>query len=425
MPDRGLQLNEWLARLETYSPHEIDLGLERVQLMLQRLALTLPATVIHVAGTNGKGSSVAMLDACLRTTGDCVGSYTSPHLLRFNERIRVNGVEATDDEIVAAFEVVEARRDGVPLTYFEFGTLAALVIFAERSVDVAILEVGLGGRLDAVNAIEPSVSLITNVALDHCDWLGDNVEAIAAEKAGVMRSEKPAVFAAADLPRAITAKAESVGAELFVGNRDYRWSVEDGTWSWQFDDLALDGLERPSLPGDMQVQNAAGTLMVLAAAGFDHLLEVGLINSVLTRLELPGRAQTVADRFVVDVAHNPAAATALADAVGRIGTGRAAVTILGMLDDKDVSGVVTELDALTDHWIAVGVDSPRAFQAEELARQVANATDRPCWIAASMDQAIARATEISETWETILITGSFYTVGAALVILAAAGNEHG
>lgn len=425
MPDKGLQLNEWLARLETYSPHEIDLGLERVQVMLQRLKLATPATVIHVAGTNGKGSSVAMLDACLRTTDHCVGSYTSPHLRRFNERIRVDGVEASDDEIVAAFEVVEAQRDGMPLTYFEFGTLAALVVFAQRSVDVAILEVGLGGRLDAVNAVEPSVSLITSVALDHCEWLGDNVEAIAAEKAGVMRSGKPAVFAAADLPQAIKAKAEAIGAELFVSNRDYQWSVANGTWSWQFGGVALAGLERPSLPGDIQVQNAAGVLMVLAAAGFEQLLDVGLINSVLTRLELAGRAQTVAERFVVDVAHNPAAAAALADAIGEIGTGCAAVTILGMLNDKDVGGVVTELDELTEHWIAVGVDSPRAFAADELARQVANATDRPCWIAASMEQAISRAVEICKPRETILITGSFYTVEAALVILAAAGDEHG
>ena len=202
-----MQLDEWLARLETYSPQEIDLGLERVELLLDRLALDLPNTVIHVAGTNGKGSSVALLEALLRTTGKRVGCYTSPHLNRYNERIRVDGCDVADSEIIAAFEEVEARRQDVPLTYFEFGTLAALLVFAEQQVDIAVLEVGLGGRLDAVNAVEPTASLITNISLDHCDWLGNNVEDIAREKAGIMRSNKPVVFAAPDMPKAIASEA--------------------------------------------------------------------------------------------------------------------------------------------------------------------------------------------------------------------------
>ncbi len=425
MPDSGLQLNEWLARLESFSPHEIDLGLDRVHSMLQRLALRMPETIISVAGTNGKGSSVAMLESLLRSTGRRIGCYTSPHLQRYNERVRVDGADASDAEIVAAFEAVEARRDGLPLTYFEFGTLATLVIFARQSVEIAILEIGLGGRLDAVNAVEPAAGLITSIALDHCDWLGDTVEAIAAEKAGIMRPGKPVVFAAPDMPQAIVDTANAVDARLLAATRDYQWTVQDDYWSWQYGEQSLARLERPALQGSIQVQNAAGVLTLLAAMGYSELLDEATVNAAFGRLQVAGRAQQLAGRYLLDVAHNPAAAKALATTIAAGRTGRSAVTILGMLNDKDVAGVVAELDPLTDHWITVTADSPRALPASELGRQVANATDRPVWVADSMEAAIDRATEISAAPAQILVTGSFYTVGMALVILAAAGNEHG
>lgn len=425
MPNSGLQLDEWLARLESYSPHEIELGLDRVQSMLARLSLPMPEVVIHVAGTNGKGSSVAMLEALLLTTGKTVGCYTSPHLLRYNERVRVAGTEVSDADLVEAFAEVEAHRGQLPLTYFEYGTLAAMALFAKQAVEIAILEVGLGGRLDAVNAVEPTACLITNIALDHCDWLGDNVEVIGAEKAGIMRPGKPVVFAAAEMPQSILDAAHAVGADLIAAARDYSWSVHSDSWSWQFADYSLPTLRRPALAGDIQLQNAAGVLALLATAGFDDLLQANVVDVALASATLPGRAQWVDDRFVLDVAHNPAAATALVSTVIGTGRGRAGATVLGMLDDKDVASVVAALDPLTDHWIAVTADSPRAFAADELARQVANATDRPCWIADSMSAAIDRAIEVSAADDLILITGSFYTVGAALVILAAAGDKHG
>lgn len=425
MPDSGLQLDEWLARLESFSPREIDLGLDRVHSMLQRLALRMPETIISVAGTNGKGSSVAMLESLLRSTGRRIGCYTSPHLQRYNERVRIDGADASDAEIIAAFEAVEARRDGLPLTYFEFGTLATLVIFARQSVEIAILEIGLGGRLDAVNAVEPAAGLITSIALDHCDWLGDTVEAIAAEKAGIMRPGKPVVFAAPDMPQAIVDTARAVDARLLAATRDYQWTVEDDYWSWQYGEQSLARLERPALQGSIQVQNAAGVLTLLAAMGYSEVLDEATVNAAFGRLQVAGRAQQLAGRYLLDVAHNPAAAKALATTIAARGTGRSAVTILGMLNDKDVAGVVAELDPLTDHWVAVTADSPRALPAAELGRQVANATDRPVWVADSMEAAIDRATEISATPAQILVTGSFYTVGMALVILAAAGNEHG
>jgi dihydrofolate synthase/folylpolyglutamate synthase len=366
-----------------------------------------------------------MLEALLLTTGKTVGCYTSPHLLRYNERVRVAGSEVSDSELIAAFADVEEHRSGLPLTYFEFGTLAALVLFASQSVDIAVLEVGLGGRLDAVNAVEPTACLITNIALDHCEWLGDNVELIGAEKAGIMRAGKPVVFAAEQMPQSIVATAKSKGARLIAAGRDYEWSLHGDGWSWQLAGLSLPSLQRPGMAGEFQLQNAAGVLALLAVAGFEDLLQAKRIDAALASVALPGRAQLVDDRFILDVAHNPAAAVALAKALAATGTGRVSATIIGMLDDKDVAGVSELLDPLTDHWIAVKADSPRAFAADELARQIANATDRPCWIADSMSAAIDRASEVSAASDVILITGSFYTVAAALVILAAAGDKHG
>ena len=203
MSTAAVALSDWLAKLETISSREIDLSLERVVRVLERLALPIAARVFHIAGTNGKGSTVAMLESLLRHNGFRVGCYTSPHILRYNERIRIDGVEVADEEIIAAFEQIEALREDEALTYFEFGTLAALVVFAKAGVDTLVLEVGMGGRLDAVNAVEPTAGIITNIALDHCEWLGDNIAAIAVEKAGIMRRDKPVIFSAREIPPAI------------------------------------------------------------------------------------------------------------------------------------------------------------------------------------------------------------------------------
>jgi len=248
MNDAGTPLAAWLTRLESLSAREIDLGLERVEQVLDRLQLELPKTVLHVAGTNGKGSCVAMLEGVLRRTGGSVGCYTSPHVFRYNERIRVDGTEAGDETIVGAFERIEAVRDDVPLTYFENGTLAALVVFAEQGVDIAILEVGMGGRLDAVNAIEPDAGLITNVSLDHCDWLGEDIESIAFEKAGIMRAGKPVVFGDRVVPAAITRHAANIEAGLIRAGEDYDWSASATSWEWRGASHELTGLELPALP---------------------------------------------------------------------------------------------------------------------------------------------------------------------------------
>jgi dihydrofolate synthase/folylpolyglutamate synthase len=420
MSPPGLSLPEWLRRLETLSPKEIDLGLERVAEVLGRMALERPARIVLVGGTNGKGSSVEMLRALLAGNG-VVGTYTSPHVLRYNERIAVDGRAAADADIVAAFERVEAARGDVTLTYFEFGTLAALAVFEAAGVDTAILEVGLGGRLDAVNVVDPDASLITNVSLDHCEWLGHDVESIGREKAGIMRAGKPAVFADADMPASVAAHAEQVGAHLLRAGRDFRWSAaDDGRWSWHGQNVALSGLVAPALLGPVQRQNAAGVLALLEALGLKALLRLEHVNRALGSLRLPGRMQVVENeqRWLFDVAHNPGAAVALAASLQQHGP-LPAVAIVGVLDDKDVEGIVGRLSALVGDWIAVTAASPRAIEAAELARRVANATGKACLVASRPEDAIANARAMAGAGGSVLVTGSFFTVGPFLERLSA------
>jgi dihydrofolate synthase/folylpolyglutamate synthase len=397
----GSSLPDWLTWLETLSPKEIDLGLERVQVVLDRLSLPLPEHVLLIAGTNGKGSSVAMADALLRAADYRVGAFTSPHIIDYNERIRVQGRYSDDAEIVAAFERIEAVREDVPLTYFEYGTLAAMVLFAEASLDVWILEVGLGGRLDATNVIDPTGVLVTNVSLDHCDWLGKDIETIAAEKAGVMRGGRPAVFGAELVPQAIIDHAEKIGARLLLRGRDY----------------SLDSVPQPGLRGEYQVGNAAAVIALLNAAGLEAATSEDLVATVLPTVRVTGRSQSIRQdgiEWLLDVAHNPAAAAALAGMLAVDAHSGATHAIVGMLDDKDIEGSVQALNEQVDHWIAVTADSHRAVPAEELARRIANACGRPCRIEDSLPEAMESVRRDASINDRILISGSFYLVGPAL-----------
>ncbi len=400
----GSPLSAWLSWLETLSPNEIELGLERVQVVLDRLDLATPEHVLLIAGTNGKGSSVAMTAALLRAAGYRIGVYTSPHIIDYNERIVVDESPVADAGIVAAFERIEAVRDGVPLTYFEYGTLAAFVVFADAKLDAWILEVGMGGRLDATNVIDPTAALITNVALDHCAWLGNDVETIAAEKAGVMRPGIPVVFGGTEVPQAILDHAAAIGARLILRDRDY----------------SLDGVPQPGLAGDFQVGNAAAVIALLDAAGLDAAVDRELVAHVLPAVRLTGRGQRViADgiEWLFDVAHNPAAARQLATLLAAGERGGKTIALLAMLDDKDIEGVVTALDARVDLWVATTAESHRALAADELARRVANATDRPCLIAESLDEALEAVRGEAAPADRILVTGSFYIVGPVLQAL--------
>ena len=394
----GSPLSAWLAWLETLHPNEIELGLERTRTVLERLELERPDHVLLIAGTNGKGSSVAMAAALLSAAGLRVGAYTSPHIIDYNERIAVSpqidrgsgssrdsGLKALpqpvpDDAIIAAFERIEAVRDGIPLTYFEYGTLAAAVVFSDARLDAWILEVGMGGRLDATNTIEPTAALITNVALDHCDWLGEDVETIAMEKAGVMRAGIPVVYGGLEPPRAILRQAQDIGARLLLRGRDFD----------------ADGVPRPGLAGDIQVDNAA---------------------AVIALLEIPGRGQRVAidgTRWLLDVAHNPAAAEVLASTLSGDGHGGQTIAIVGMLADKDVEGAVAALDGQVSLWIATTAQGGRAIEAPELGRRIANATNRPCLVAGTIDEAMESAQREAAGNDRILVTGSFYVVGPVL-----------
>ncbi len=417
MHPAGSPLTDWLTRLETLSPHEIDLGLERVHEVLGRLKLKTPQFVLHIAGTNGKGSSVAMLQSLLVESGVSVGAYTSPHMFRYNERICIDGVQASDEQIVAAFERIDAVRGDVPLTYFEFGTVAAIVVFEQAGVDAAILEVGMGGRLDAVNAVEPGAGLITNVSLDHCDWLGNDIDSIAFEKAGIMRDGKPVVYGAVDVPASLVEHASDIGADMIVAGRDYTWSTAaDGSWSWQGRSTQLSSLKRPSLAGDFQIDNAAGVLALAEAAGFGSFLQTDVVDTAFTRLRLDGRLQIIRAEveWLLDVAHNPAAAGVLASSLRARAVNGNTIAIVAMLDDKDVAGMITPLQDIVDHWIAVTADNPRAIEAGELARQIANLNNAACLSADSLQQAMDSARALATSEDRILVTGSFYVVGPAL-----------
>lgn len=412
-------LNDWLGWLETLSPTEIDLGLDRVEEVLGRLQPSRPGRVIHVAGTNGKGSSVAMLEALFINSGERVGAYTSPHLNDYNERIRMNGVPVSDEEIIAAFECVEAARQNVPLTYFEFGTLAALVAFETNKADTIILEVGMGGRLDAVNAIEPDAGIITNVSLDHCDWLGEDIESIAAEKAGIMRKDKPFVFGAPDAPNAILTAAEKIGADLCRRGKDFDYAAESdpsGTWAWSGRRSKLSSLGMPALAGKFQLQNASAVLALIEAMRLDELLDRQVINKAFGQLELAGRCQLFqTDRqWLLDVAHNAAAATALSDFLADIAPGGRIIAISGMLREKDLGGIVSPLLEFVDTWVAVRAESARALAARELAAGIANLCDKPCLVADSLSDAMQYACSRATAKDLILVSGSFYVVGPAL-----------
>ena len=418
----GSPLSDWLTWLETLSPKEIDLGLERVQSVLERLSLELPSHVLLIAGTNGKGSSVAMTEALLSAAGYRVGAFTSPHVIRYNERIAVDGVAASDEQIIAAFERVEASRHDAPLTYFEYGTLAAMVVFAASRLDVWVLEIGMGGRLDASNAIEPTASLITNVSLDHCDWLGEDIETIAFEKAGVMRKGVPTVFGSPDVPKSVLQHAKSIGAELLLAGRDFSYEHSgEGVWDWTGRAARRSSLGAPGLQGEFQVSNAAAVLALLEAAGLSNALDTALLNRVLPKLQLAGRMQTfraAGTNWLLDVAHNPAAATVLAEVLAAREAVGKTWAIVALLDDKDVEGIVAPLNRQVDHWIAVTASSPRAVEVSELARRIANYCDRPCRISDSLDDAMEYAQQSASENDRILLTGSFYLVGPALLKLA-------
>jgi dihydrofolate synthase/folylpolyglutamate synthase len=368
-PDSTATLAEWLAYLEALHHKPIELGLDRVREVARLLGLKLPGIKITVGGTNGKGSTCAMLEAILLAAGYTVGLYTSPHLIDFNERIRVNGELATDSQIVAQFEAIETARRHVSLSYFEYTTLAALLLFEQQRLNVVVLEVGLGGRLDAVNMVDADCSIVTSVDIDHTEWLGDTREKIGWEKAHIFRPGKPAICADPVPPQTLVDYAAGIGADFWRFGKDFNYSGDRLQWAYAGRDRRRTGLGYPALRGANQLLNASAALAALDALGDKLVIPQQAVRLGLSQAALPGRLQILPGlpTIVLDVAHNPHAAAALGQNLDGMAHYPYTHAVVGMLKDKDIPGVISKLATRVDHWYCAGLGGPRGTDGETLA----------------------------------------------------------
>ncbi|BAL25403.1 bifunctional tetrahydrofolate synthase/dihydrofolate synthase [Azoarcus sp. KH32C] len=411
-------LSGWLELLESRHAQFIQLGLERVLQVRDALKSVSDAVVITVGGTNGKGSTCAMLEAILLAAGYRVGCYTSPHLVRYNERVRINGVELSDERLVEGFAAVEAVRGAVPLTYFEHGTLAAWHCFCREPLDVLILEVGLGGRLDAVNAIDPDCAIVTGVAMDHMDYLGDTREKIGFEKAGIFRSERPAICSDPLPPASLVAHAREIRADLRLVTEDFGFSGDRTQWVWwSRSGTRRGGLAYPALRGANQLLNASAVMMALETLRNRIPVSMQAVRQGMMLVELPGRFQVLPGKpsVVLDVAHNPQAAGVLSENLSNMGFFPETWAVLGMLADKDVEGVVRLIQDRVDHWLVTSLPGSRGLTADALAERMRAAGvkgdvrcfDRPA-------EAFSEAKQCAQEGDRIVVFGSFLTVADVL-----------
>jgi len=420
MPRRD-SLAEWLEYIERVHPKSIELGLDRVLEVKARLGLAFAGTIVTVAGTNGKGSTCAMLESILGAAGYRVGLYTSPHLLSYNERVRVGGRPVDDAALCAAFERVEASRQGVPLTYFEFGTLAAWVVFAGLPLDALILEVGMGGRLDAVNAFDSDCAVLTGVAIDHTDYLGETREAIGREKAGIFRAARPAIVADPDPPASVLEHARAIGADLQCLGRDFGCVSEDGRWTFWGRRGRRAGLAAPGLRGAFQLRNASACLAALDELAGRLAVDMDAVRKGLAAIELPARFQVLPGHpaVVLDVAHNPEAAAVLAQNLADMGSFARTFAVFGMLRDKDAAGVCRALKGSFDAWFVAALGGERGADAGRLAQAV-RAADPGAEVELfeSPRSAFAAATKRAARNDRIIVFGSFYTVADVMAARA-------
>lgn len=417
-------LSDWLAHLESLHPKGqggIELGLERVTRVKEALRQTQHCPLIIVGGTNGKGSTCAYLEAIYTIAGYRVGCYTSPHLFAYNERIRIDRVPVHDAALCTAFARVEMARESagnVALTYFEFGTLAAWEVFAASRVEVIILEVGLGGRLDAVNAFDADCAVVTGIALDHMEWLGNTREAIGYEKAGIYRAQKPAICADPAPPQSLLDHAAAIGADLQLLGRDFGYFGDKTQWTfWGREGQRRAGLANPALRGACQLRNASAVLVVVDMLKQRLPVSMQAVRRGLIELELSGRFQVVPGRpaIVLDVAHNPQAVTALADNLGDMGFFEKTIAVVGMLGDKDIAGALAALAGKVDVWLLAALGVPRGAPAEALARVVAEGRlggSVECFVSA--EEAFTSAAKRAGENDRIVVFGSFYTVAAVM-----------
>ncbi len=420
-PAANAPLQTWLAYLEALHAKPIELGLERVQAVRERMGLALSCPSIVVAGTNGKGSTCAMLEAILLAAGYRVGTYTSPHLVDFNERARLNGQIATDAMLTERFAQVEAARGEISLTYFEFTTLAILALFAQSELDAVVLEVGLGGRLDAVNIIDADCAIVTSVDIDHTEYLGDTREKIGLEKAHVYRAGRPAICADPAPPESLIAHAEAIGADLRIFGRDFNYSGDRQQWNYGGRQRRRNALAYPALRGANQLLNASGALAALEALEDRLPVPQQAVRQGLLQASLPGRFQIVPGQptQILDVAHNPHAAAVLAQNLDNMGFFPYTHAVFGMLADKDVDTVIERMKDRVDHWYCVDLPGPRALPAQALAERLRAAgagqgAERSITVwpapADGLEAARAKAAE----GDRIVVFGSFLTVAGVL-----------
>ena len=426
-------LSEWLAHIECVHPRTIEMGLERVAMVRNALGLKPTFPILTVGGTNGKGSACAMLEAILDHAGYRVGCYTSPHLLRYNERVRIARTEALDEDLARALAAVDAARGEIALTYFEFSTLAAVWLFVEKGIEAAVLEVGLGGRLDAVNAFDADCALVMTVDMDHMDYLGATREDIGREKAGILRPGRAAICADENPPRALLDHARDIGADLLLIGRDFGFEAEPRQWRYwgprEFDEArpaprVRHGLPHPALRGDYQLANAAACLAALDTLHERLPVTAGDIRTGLLTAENPGRFQALPGRpiVVLDVAHNPAAARALARNLARMPRAARTFAVFAMLKDKDIAGVVNEVKAHIDEWLVSGIEDARGADASFIREVLARAgVLENVSIHESVEAAHASAREKAGQDDRIVVFGSFHTVAA---VMAGHGETH-
>lgn len=408
---------DWQTYIEQLHWQNIDMGLERVSQVYRQMQTPLTCAIITVGGTNGKGSTCTMLESMLLQAGYRVGLYTSPHILHFNERALIDGECASDDDLVRHFEAVEAARGDTQLTYFEFTTLAILHLFAESNLDAAILEVGLGGRLDAVNLFDADVAIVTNVGIDHVDYLGDTREKIGFEKAGVFKQGRAAICGDFNPPDSLLNHAKAIGADLWLAGRDFRSADMGGMWDWSGRKARYSTLDYPKLQGANQIQNASVALAALEALQQRLPISEQAVRAGLAQATLPGRFQVLPGKptIILDVAHNPHAAAVLADNLGRMGAYRETYAVFGAMRDKDIDGVIACMKDHVDHWCATNLPLPRAAAAGEIAEKLLATSDaKSVQTFASPKEALANALSRAGENDRIAVFGSFWTVASAI-----------
>lgn len=414
-------LEEWLEWQEKLHFTAIELGLERCKTVAERLNLLTPnSVIINVAGTNGKGSSVKMIASILNHAGYKTGSYTSPHIIRYNERIQINGVEVDDKTICESFVRIDQAREDISLTYFEFGTLAAMDIFNREQLDVIIMEVGLGGRLDAVNCFDADLAIVTPIDLDHQNWLGKDRESIAREKAGILRPGIPVVCTDKNPPVSMVSYANELGSRLYLAGRDFDYEINGNKWNWKHGNIFYENLPAPSLYNDAQIQNASGVLMALTTIADKFKVNEHAIKRSFSEFTINGRLQIVPDsaQIILDVAHNVQSASNLVRNLKKIPVYGKTHLLVGMLKDKDHHSVFSQLNKIADYWHIVSLNQPRGTEVNTLGKalsalQVENETS----VYSSVPEALETIRQLVGSEDRIVITGSFLTVAAAIKYL--------